>query len=128
MHPDRPHTGRFARPFVKILRTVRSLEGDLTDRIALRLADLAIRRRWWMILGTLVLVVAAASGAGHLRFANNYRVFFSPENPELVAFDSLQETYTKSDNILFVLLPAEGDVFTASTLSAVEWLTTEAAA
>ncbi len=99
---------------------------DWTDKIAVNLADLAARHRGWVILGTLILVLAAASGARNLRFANNYRIFFSPENPELVAFENLQQTYTKNDNILFVVKPAEGSVFTPEIAGAIEELTAAA--
>ena len=52
-----------------------------TDRVAARLADLVIRFRWLVILGALLGAGAAGSGVQHLEFANNYRVFFSAENP-----------------------------------------------
>lgn len=85
-----------------------------------------LRWRWaafWMVIG---LAVLAASGARYLGFSNDYRVFFSKENPQLLAFEDLQDTYTKSDNVLFVIAPADGDVFTPETLEAVIWLTREA--
>ena len=97
-----------------------------TDRVALRLADIVIGQRWLVILATLALVAAAAGGARHLEFSNNYRVFFSDENPELLAFDSFQETYTKNDNILFILQPKDGQVFTPALGAAIERLTTGA--
>jgi predicted RND superfamily exporter protein len=53
-------------------------------------------------------------------------VFFSEENPELQAFESLQATYTKNDNFLFVLEPEADSAFTTDTLAAVESLTAEA--
>ena len=97
-----------------------------TDRFAARLAEIVIGHRWLVILATLLLVVGAASGARHLEFSNNYRVFFSDKNPELIAFDSLQETYTKNDNILFVLQPKDGQVFGPQVAAAIEKLTTGA--
>ncbi len=102
--------------------------GDITatDRFAIRLADFVVRYRWLVILATMALVAAAASGARHLEFSNNYRVFFSEKNPELVAFDSFQETYTKNDNILFVIQPADGKVFGPRVAEAIERLTEEA--
>ena len=59
----------------------------------------------------------------NLEFASNYRVFFSDENPELVAFEDLQATYTKNDNFMFVLEPSDGNAFSSDTLAAVESLT-----
>ncbi|MFQ5550528.1 MAG: RND family transporter [Gemmatimonadales bacterium] len=96
------------------------------DRAALRLVEVMIRRPWLVIGLTIIAVLAATSGVRHLEFANNYRVFFSPENPELLAFDEFQDTYTKNDNILFVLQPKEGQVFTPRFAEAIERLTEEA--
>ncbi|MFQ5972403.1 MAG: outer membrane lipoprotein-sorting protein [Alphaproteobacteria bacterium] len=97
-----------------------------TERLALRLADFVMRRAWLVIVATLLLVIVAGSGARFLEFSNNYRVFFSPENPELVAFERFQDTYTKNDNILFVIQPGDGQVFEPELAAALEWLTAEA--
>ena len=67
---------------------------------------------------------AAASASWPSR--GDYRVFFSPENPELVAFDGVQNTYTKNDNILFVIQPSEGEILESELVAALEWLTSEA--
>ena len=48
-----------------------------------------IRWRWLIMLVTVLLVAAAASGARFLRFDTDYRVFFSKENPQLKSFDEL---------------------------------------
>ncbi len=82
-----------------------------------------IRFRWWIILSTLVLVLSAASGARFLGFSTDYRVFFSEDNPQLVAFETLQNTYTKNDNVMFAVEPKDGKVFTPQTLAIVEELT-----
>ncbi len=90
------------------------------------IADLLVRWRWLLVVAALLLAGVSASGARFLGFSNDYRVFFSNENPQLLAFENLQNTYTKSDNVLFVLAPADGTVFSPETLSAVEWLTEQA--
>ncbi|MFQ5644786.1 MAG: RND family transporter [Thiogranum sp.] len=90
------------------------------------LAEWLVRWRWLCVVLVLALVGLAASGVRFLGFSNDYRVFFSAENPQLIAFENLQNTYTKSDNVLFVLAPADGNVFTPDTLRAVEWLTEQA--
>ncbi|MEM6542906.1 MAG: MMPL family transporter, partial [Bacteroidota bacterium] len=59
-------------------------------------------------------------------FDGDYHVFFSESNPELEAFDALQEKYTKDDNIVLVLAPENGDIFTRDNLIAIEELTAEA--
>ncbi|VUX55351.1 MMPL family protein [uncultured Woeseiaceae bacterium] len=96
---------------------------QIIDRFAARFTRVVLRFRWLVILAAIVAAVTIGSGARNLEFANNYRVFFSDENPELVAFENLQATYTKNDNFLFVLEPANGDAFSSDTLAAVEILT-----
>ena len=82
-----------------------------------------IRFRWGIILFTIVLVFAAASGARFLGFSTDYRVFFSKDNPQLVAFETLQNTYTKNDNIMFAVEPKDGNVFSRETLAIIEEIT-----
>ena len=94
--------------------------------MSLTLAERLVRLRWLFVVLVFAFVGFAASGARYLGFSNDYRIFFSAENPQLVAFENLQNTYTKSDNVLFVIAPADGDVFTPHTLEAVEWLTEQA--
>ena len=95
-----------------------------TDKnLIIRYAEMIIRFRWLVIALSLLSVFAAGYGAQFLNFSNNYRVFFSPENPELRAFEDFQATYTKNDNIMFVIKPKDGSVFTSSTMAAVEKLT-----
>ncbi len=96
------------------------------DALALGLVDRVIRRPWLAIVLALMMVIGAASGARHLEFSNNYRVFFSPKNPDLVAFEDFQATYTKNDNIVFVVHPEDGEVFSPDIAEAVETLTAEA--
>ncbi|RKZ70251.1 MAG: RND transporter, partial [Candidatus Parabeggiatoa sp. nov. 1] len=84
-----------------------------------------IRWRYFIILATLVLVALTTLGFP-LKFDSDYRIFFREDNPQLIAFEELQNTYTKNDNVLFVLAPEDGKVFTNETLDAVEWLTHEA--
>jgi hypothetical protein len=96
------------------------------DEFAVNLARLIIHNPWKAILAMLLITIVAASGMKNLGFSNNYRVFFGPDNPELQAFEVFQNTYTKNDNILFVLRPTNGDAFTPRTLGAIERLTEEA--
>ena len=82
-----------------------------------------IRWRWAVLLTGILVALALASGGRFLSFSTDYRAFFSKENPQLQAFESLQQVYTKDDNILIVLRPDQGDVFTAETLAALRQLT-----
>lgn len=85
--------------------------------------DWIIRFRWIAILITLVVISALASGGRFLSFTSDYQVFFGESNPQLAAFNDLQDTYSKNDNVLIMLEPADGQVFTQDTLEAVVSLT-----
>ena len=91
-----------------------------------RYTQWVLRWRWPILLATFVWVGLAASGGRFLQFSTDYRDFFGADNPQLQAFEELQDTYTKSDNVLIVLTPKDGDVFTPDTLESVRWLTEEA--
>ncbi len=85
-----------------------------------------MQNRFVIIVLSLVSVTALSYGAGYLRFDSSYRAFFSEDNPELIAFENVENTYVKDDNVIIIMAPQNGDVFTRSTLAAIETLTTEA--
>ncbi|MCI5044063.1 MAG: MMPL family transporter [Aquisalinus sp.] len=95
------------------------------DQFAINLANFVIKFRWLVLLVVIGGAITIATNASKLEFASNYRVFFSSENPELQAFESFQTTYVKNDNLLFVIEPADGEVFTNETLAVVHELTEE---
>jgi predicted RND superfamily exporter protein len=93
------------------------------DRFAASLTRGVIAHRWLVILGAVIVAGVIGSGASKLEFSTNYRVFFSEANPELQAFEELQNTYTKNDNFFFVVEPQTGAAFDRNTMAAVEELT-----
>ena len=84
-----------------------------------------VRNRWSVVAGAIVMFLIAASGARFLAMNPDARVFFSEDNPHLLALEQLENTYTKVENLLFVLVPKDGEVFTPNTLEGIEWLTEE---
>ena len=94
--------------------------------MAKRYAEFILRHKWTVIVVTLLAIAGMGAGARQLTFINDYRVFFGEENPQLLAFENLQDTYSRNDNAMFILVPASGDVFTRETLGAVAWLTERA--
>ena len=81
--------------------------------------------RWRFIIVPLVLLVAfvLATGGKNLEFTNDYRYFFSEDNPQLLEFEALQDTYTKNDNVYIMLEPKDGEVFNQKFLGALKELT-----
>lgn len=82
-----------------------------------------INHPWLIIFLSLLLVVATTFGAGLLEIKTDYRVFFAEDNPQLMAFEDIQDTYDKADNVMFVITPKEGTVFDRETLKSIHWLT-----
>jgi len=89
-------------------------------------AKAVVRWRWVILLVSLALAAAAAFGEKLLGFSTDYRVYFSEDNPELRAFEELQNTYEKADNVLFVIAPKDGQIFSRDALTAIQKLTMEA--
>ncbi|WP_064965716.1 efflux RND transporter permease subunit [Tenacibaculum ovolyticum] len=95
---------------------------NASNRFAKQWAEFVIRNKWAVLIGSLILVMGLAS-QGKMEFDGDYHVFFSKSNPELEAFDALQEKYTKDDNVVIVLSPSNRNVFTKENLTAIEELT-----
>ena len=97
------------------------------DRFAVGFTEFVLNQRILVILVSVLGIVGLATQAQYLSFENNYRVFFSDENPELQAFEDLQATYTQTDNVFFFVRPKDGrDVFEPETMAAVAEITDEA--
>lgn len=89
---------------------------SVSDRIVVGYTWLLIKARWLVLLLSIASVVAAGYGGQFLSFSNNYRYFFSPENPQYKAFNELQNVYSKRDNLLIVIKPKSGNVFEPALL------------
>jgi predicted RND superfamily exporter protein len=87
-----------------------------------RLAALLVRHRHAFVVLSLLLVAAVSSGAQYVWFNGDYRIFFRADNPHLIAHERQQASFTKSDNVSFILAPADGAIFTRRTLMAIEQL------
>ncbi|TBR42818.1 RND family transporter [Marinomonas agarivorans] len=88
-----------------------------------KLFEFAVRRPLLVIFLTVLFVIGAAYGGSKLTFKSDYRVFFGEDNPELQAYEKVQATFTKNDNVAFVVAPKDGQVFTETTLEAIHKLT-----
>ena len=93
------------------------------DVVLDRYIDFILRRRWLIIGIATVVMVAAVAGLPGITVSNSYRVLFGEDNPQLLAFDELQDTYSASRSALIAISPREGTVFTRDTLTAIEELT-----
>lgn len=103
-----------------------AIERSGSARATVAYARFVVRARWWVALASLLATLALAAGAQFLRIDAEYRVWFGKDNPELRAFEAVQNVFSANDSTLFVIAPKGGDVFTPQVLAAVEDLTREA--
>ena len=86
--------------------------------------EFLLRNRILCLLALIVFTLFGASGAQFLYFDNDYRAFFGKENPQLNAFEKLQQTYTQVDNVTFAFEPlGDQKANSPEVLAAVEELT-----
>lgn len=87
------------------------------------LAKLILQRKGVLLTLIFLVVVVLSYGMRHITFTTDYQAFFDDANPQLLAYESIEDTYTQSDSILIVIAPKGGDVFTSGTLALVSELT-----
>ncbi len=80
------------------------------DKVVIGYARFVTRFHWLVLLISLAIGLSLLSGGRFLQFTNDYRYFFSEDNPNLTAWDLVQRTYTKSDTLLWIIRPNEGEV------------------
>ena len=88
--------------------------------------DFVLRRRWLVVALAVAITFALTAGAQFIGVTNDYRSLFTEDNPELAAFDALEDTYSASNTALIAVAPGEGSVFTREALAAIEELTAAA--
>ncbi len=103
-----------------------SATDSLSPPFATRFGERVVAARWPIITATLTLVAAAASGGMLLKTSTNYRMFFSEDNPQLLAFELLENTCGKNDNVRFMIVPEAGNFASEQALAATIWLTKRA--
>ena len=85
--------------------------------------EFLLRHRFVALFILLLSTFGLSSGAQFLYFDNDYRVFFGKDNPQLKAFEKVQQTYTKIDNVNFAIDPLTGSANDPAVLAGVEALT-----
>lgn len=87
------------------------------------LARLIIHYRWLIIVLSFVMAAAVGSGGRFLTLDTDSRVYLDHNNPDRIALETLESTYTKDNSLLIVLAPKNGNIYTRETLSVIKELT-----
>ena len=85
--------------------------------------NLIVNRPWSMLLIGILLTIICGMGLKGLSQNPDNRIFFSKNDPNLVALETLEKTYTKNDNVFIMVAPKSGDIFTPKNLEIIRELT-----
>ncbi|WP_102502345.1 efflux RND transporter permease subunit [Vibrio lentus] len=83
------------------------------------------KRSFIVLLVVFSIIMLSAFGAKNLYFRGDYNIFFEGTNKQLMAFDEIQTTFAKTDNLAIVIAPEDGNVFTPETLTLIQNLTVD---
>ncbi len=86
-------------------------------------AAFLVRFRYPLAVLSVLLLVLMAAGGRHLVFENDYKLFFTDDDPQRVAHEAMEDAYTRSDSIAFLLGVEDGDFFTPRRLGIIQELT-----
>ena len=82
-----------------------------------------IAQRKWLVSLLVLMVLVISFGVTKLTFTSDFRTYFGPENPQLLAFESMEKTFSKQENVYFYIHAKEGDLFSNQGLHLIETLT-----
>ena len=64
-----------------------------------------VRFRWPVVALTVLLMLAVTAGARFITVTSDYLVLFRDDNPQLLAFQALENTYSATDRALIAVAP-----------------------
>ncbi|MBV1874892.1 MAG: hypothetical protein KUG80_08920, partial [Gammaproteobacteria bacterium] len=85
--------------------------------------EAVLRHRWPIVVLTLLVVTLFAYQIRNIQMTDDLNVFFSEDNPQLLALDRFKDTYGETKNAFIAIAPANGDIFTQTNLALLEELT-----
>lgn len=84
-----------------------------------------IRHRFKVLLISLLVTVGIGYGSKFIGFDNNHKIYFSPDNPELIAQEKLNEVFNDTRNIFIGIEATDGSIFSKENLQALRKLEQE---
>jgi len=84
-----------------------------------------ITQRKWIAALLVISMLIISYGITKLTFTSDFRTYFGPENPQLIAFENMERTFSKQENVYFYIHAKEGDLFSHQGLNLIEQLTDE---
>lgn len=90
--------------------------------MVIRYAKWLQSHRLWVYLLCAALACVASTGLYRFSFKVDYRTFFASEALGYGEFQYMEDNFSPSDDLAFVLAPPDGAVFSGQTIEALLWL------
>ncbi len=92
-----------------------------------RIAAFIVDWRWLWIVAAIALAALSVARLDRIvPIDPDARIFFAPENPDRQRLDAFEAMFSKDDNLVFLVEPRDGKVFTPETLAVIGQLTEDA--
>ena len=90
-------------------------------------ADFIVRMHWaWLGLAAVLVALSLARIQGIMPPEADARIFFGEDNPDRMALDAFEGTFSRADNLMIVIEARNGEVFEPAVLAAVGEITERA--
>ncbi|WP_020408152.1 efflux RND transporter permease subunit [Hahella ganghwensis] len=91
-----------------------------------RIANFLVSGKDWLAVVSIAIIVFSICGLPNLYVESDYSVFFDPTNPQLVQHHLIEDEFTKSDTVSFVISSSSDHLFNRQNLEGIIYLTDEA--
>ena len=85
--------------------------------------DLVEAHHRLIVLFTLIITVSMGYGISSITVTNDFRVYFSDNNPQLKSFNNMQDRFGSDDGLFIYIAPKNKQIFSLPALKLVEQLT-----
>lgn len=82
------------------------------------------RFKYPVIISTLIIMTGLCLGVKNTELATSFRAYFSSDNPQLLAFEEVEDEFNKQDSVFIYIEPKTGDIYNKETLKLI-WALTE---
>lgn len=96
------------------------------EKFASNLGKSIVKRPIWFIAATVVVLGLTSLGFSSLKFNADTKVFFGKDNPQLLAYEKIEQIYSDDDNILIAIRNKNNQLFSKASLQAIKELTDSA--
>ena len=102
------------------------MQSNPTQSFSSRFAHFVLKHHWPIIALALLVSISCGFGLQFITISTEPRDNFGPDNPQLIAFEDLEDNFSRVENIFIAIAPDDGNVFTPRVLGIIEEITEEA--